>query len=233
MMNNALPKALLFDLDGTLANTILQLAIAASKAAIALNIAPPSIEETKGYVGNGVNMLLARVIKGKFDIEQTDVDPVLLQKARAVFNQEYLKGLDKDYELYEGVTEGLEYFKSVGIKLAVVTNKPQMFAIPLLKCMGISKYFDYVLAGEVIDKRKPDPKPIFYTLEQLKVDKNSAWMIGDSDNDIIAANNAGITSVFFTYGYNRGDSKNMHFDYKFDTFSQLTDLIKKLQQQKV
>ena len=211
MMNNTLPKALLFDLDGTLANTILQLAIAASKAAIALNIAPPSIEETKGYVGNGVNMLLARVIKGKFDIEQTDVDPVLLQKARAVFNQEYLKGLDKDYELYEGVTEGLEYFKSV----------------------GISKYFDYVLAGEVIDKRKPDPKPIFYTLEQLKVDKNSAWMIGDSDNDIIAANNAGITSVFFTYGYNRGDSKKMHYDYKFDKFSQLTDLIKKLQQQKV
>ena len=108
-----------------------------------------------------------------------------------------------------------------------------MFAIPLLKCMGISKYFDYVLAGEVIDKRKPDPKPIFYTLEQLKVDKNSAWMIGDSDNDIIAANNAGITSVFFTYGYNRGDSKKMHYDYKFDKFSQLTDLIKKLQQQKV
>ena len=103
MMNNALPKALLFDLDGTLANTILQLAIAASKAAIALNIAPPSIEETKGYVGNGVNMLLARVIKGKFDIEQTDVDPVLLQKARAVFNQEYLKGLDKDYEHHQGV----------------------------------------------------------------------------------------------------------------------------------
>ena len=56
---------------------------------------------------------------------------------------------------------------------------------------------------------------------------------GDSDNDIIAANNAGITSVFFTYGYNRGDSKKMHYDYKFDKFSQLTDLIKKLQQQKV
>ena len=98
-----LPKALLFDLDGTLANTIPQLAIAASKSAVAIGLNPPSVETTKGFVGNGVNMLLARVIAGRFDVELKDVDPSLLKRARDVFNVEYTKGLDKDYNLYEGV----------------------------------------------------------------------------------------------------------------------------------
>ena len=156
-----LPKALLFDLDGTLANTIPQLAIAASKSAVAIGLNPPSVETTKGFVGNGVNMLLARVIAGRFDVELKDVDPSLLKRARDVFNVEYTKGLDKDYNLYEGVKEGLEYFKSRGIKLAVVTNKPQMFALPLLSYMGIKDYFDFILGGEVIPERKPDPTPLY------------------------------------------------------------------------
>ena len=183
-----LPKALLFDLDGTLANTIPQLAIAASKSAVAIGLNPPSVETTKGFVGNGVNMLLARVIAGHFDVELKDVDPSLLKRARDVFNVEYTKGLDKDYNLYEGVKEGLEYFKSRGIKLAVVTNKPQMFALPLLSYMGIKDYFDFILGGEVIPERKPDPTPLYYVLDKLQVSKDDAVMVGDSNNDIEAGN---------------------------------------------
>ena len=193
-----LPKALLFDLDGTLANTIPQLAIAASKSAVAIGLKPPSVETTKGFVGNGVNMLLARVIAGRFDVELKDVDPSLLKRARDVFNVEYTKGLDKDYNLYEGVKEGLEYFKSRGIKLAVVTNKPQMFALPLLSYMGIKDYFDFILGGEVIPERKPDPTPLYYVLDKLQVSKDDAVMVGDSNNDIEAGNNANMTTVFFS-----------------------------------
>ena len=207
-----LPKALLFDLDGTLANTIPQLAIAASKSAVAIGLNPPSVETTKGFVGNGVNMLLARVIAGRFDVELKDVDPSLLKRARDVFNVEYTKGLDKDYNLYEGVKEGLEYFKSRGIKLAVVTNKPQMFALPLLSYMGIKDYFDFILGGEVIPERKPDPTPLYYVLDKLQVSKDDAVMVGDSNNDIEAGNNANMTTVFFSYGYNRKDPKELKFD---------------------
>lgn len=210
-----LPKALLFDLDGTLANTIPQLAIAASKSAVAIGLNPPSVETTKGFVGNGVNMLLARVIAGRFDVELKDVDPSLLKRARDVFNVEYTKGLDKDYNLYEGVKEGLEYFKSRGIKLAVVTNKPQMFALPLLSYMGIKDYFDFILGGEVIPERKPDPTPLYYVLDKLQVSKDDAVMVGDSNNDIEAGNNANMTTVFFSYGYNRKDPKELKFDYGF------------------
>lgn len=223
-----LPKALLFDLDGTLANTIPQLAIAASKSAVAIGLNPPSVETTKGFVGNGVNMLLARVIAGRFDVELKDVDPSLLKRARDVFNVEYTKGLDKDYNLYEGVKEGLEYFKSCGIKLAVVTNKPQMFALPLLSYMGIKDYFDFILGGEVIPERKPDPTPLYYVLDKLQVSKDDAVMVGDSNNDIEAGNNANMTTVFFSYGYNRKDPKELKFDYVFDSFNELTALIKSL-----
>ncbi len=207
-----LPKALLFDLDGTLANTIPQLAIAASKSAVAIGLNPPSVETTKGFVGNGVNMLLARVIAGRFDVELKDVDPSLLKRARDVFNVEYTKGLDKDYNLYEGVKDGLEYFKSRGIKLAVVTNKPQMFALPLLSYMEIKDYFDFILGGEVIPERKPDPTPLYYVLDKLQVSKDDAVMVGDSNNDIEAGNNANMTTVFFSYGYNRKDPKELKFD---------------------
>ena len=223
-----LPKALLFDLDGTLANTIPQLAIAASKSAVAIGLNPPSVETTKGFVGNGVNMLLARVIAGRFDVELKDVDPSLLKRARDVFNVEYTKGLDKDYNLYEGVKEGLEYFKSRGIKLAVVTNKPQMFALPLLSYMGIKDYFDFILGGEVIPERKPDPTPLYYVLDKLQVSKDDAVMVGDSNNDIEAGNNAKMTTVFFSYGYNRKDPNELKFDYGFDSFNELTALIKSL-----
>ena len=222
-----LPKALLFDLDGTLANTIPQLAIAASKSAVAIGLNPPSVETTKGFVGNGVNMLLARVIAGRFDVELKDVDPSLLKRARDVFNVEYTKGLDKDYNLYEGVKEGLEYFKSRGIKLAVVTNKPQMFALPLLSYMGIKDYFDFILGGEVIPERKPDPTPLYYVLDKLQVSKDDAVMVGDSNNDIEAGNNANMTTVFFSYGYNRKDPKELKY-YGFDSFNELTALIKSL-----
>lgn len=224
-----LPKAMLFDLDGTLADTIPQLAKAAHKSAAAIGISAPDIKTTQSYVGNGVNLLLTRVIAGRFDVTIDDIDKDVLLKARAVFNEEYTKGLSSDYTVYDGVVEGLKYFKQRGIKLAVVTNKPQVFAIPLLKYMGIFEYFDFVLGGEVLDERKPSPKPLLYCLDKLNVSYNDAIMVGDSDNDIIAGNNAKLCTVFFTYGYNRKNVEELDIDYSFDSFSQLTDIIKTLE----
>ena len=224
----SLPEALLFDLDGTLADTIVQLAKAARASAVALGLNPPAQKTIQEYVGNGVNMLLARVISGRFDVTLEQIDKELLLKARSVFNNVYAEGLKSDFRLYDGVVEGLEYFKQRGIKLAVATNKPQIFADPLLKCMGIYDYFDFVLGGEVLKQRKPDPAPLQYCLDKIGVSNDRAVMIGDSDNDIIAGLNANICTVFFTYGYNRANLDKLDIDYKFDSFTQLTELIKTL-----
>ena len=222
----SLPEALLFDLDGTLADTIVQLVKAARASAVSLGLNPPAQKNVQEYVGNGVNMLLARVIAGRFDITLDDVDKELLLQAREVFNQVYAEGLKTDFRVYDGVIEGLRYFKQRGIKLAVVTNKPQIFADPLLKCMGIYDYFDFVLGGEVLKQRKPDPAPLQYCLDKIGVSNDKAVMIGDSDNDIIAGLNAKICTVFFTYGYNRANLDELDIDYKFDSFTQLIELIK-------
>ncbi|WP_031490980.1 HAD-IA family hydrolase [Succinivibrio dextrinosolvens] len=224
----SLPEALLFDLDGTLADTIVQLAKAARASAVSLGLNPPAQKTVQEYVGNGVNMLLARVIAGRFDITLDAVDKKLLLKAREVFNQVYAEGLKTDFRVYDGVIEGLKYFKERGIKLAVVTNKPQIFADPLLKCMGIYDYFDFVLGGEVLKQRKPDPAPLQYCLDKIGVSNDKAVMIGDSDNDIIAGLNAKICTVFFTYGYNRANLDELEIDYKFDSFTQLIELITSL-----
>ncbi|MGN0915061.1 MAG: HAD-IA family hydrolase [Succinivibrio sp.] len=228
MKLDSLPEAMLFDLDGTLADTIPQLALAARTVAEKSGIVIPSLETVKGYVGNGVNLLLSRVIAGHFDVGADEVDPEVLKKARAIFNDVYTQGLNSNFRVYDGVKEGLAYFKSLGIKLGVVTNKPQIFAIPLLGYMGLSDYFDCILGGEVLEKRKPDPLPVLYVLEQLNVHSDNVLMVGDSDNDIIAGNSACISTVFFTYGYNRSDVTKLKYDYKFDSFTELTALVKEL-----
>ena len=173
-------------------------------------------------------MLLARIIKGRFETTVNEVEPSLLKKAREEFNKAYATGLQYNYRLYDGVEEGLKYFKSTGIKLGVVTNKPQMFAIPLLKHMKLFPYFDFILGGEVIPERKPAPEPILYCLEKLGIEPYNAMMVGDSDNDILASNRAGTKTVFLTYGYNHGNIDNLRIDYRFNSFTDFTEEIKNI-----
>ena len=224
------PKALLFDLDGTLAHTLPQLSIAASKVAQKLGVDTPSAELMATYVGNGVAMLLGRIILGRHDITIDEVPEDKLKEAKALFEVYYTEGLHENFEVYAGVKEGIEYFHSIGIKLGVVTNKPHVFAEPLIKYMGLDKYMGAVLGGEVLSERKPNPAPLYYVLEKLGVDAKDAAMVGDSINDVRAGENASMPTIAFTYGYDGGyDLKtDCSPDYLFDSFVQLTELIKSL-----
>lgn len=230
MLLSKKPQALLFDLDGTLAHTLPQLGIAACQVADALKIQKPTDAQMATYVGNGVAMLLGRVLLGRHDITIDEVPQEQLKEARALFSKYYMAVLHENFEVYAGVKEGLEYFKSVGIKMAVVTNKPHTFAEPLLGYMGVSNYMGAILGGEVLDKRKPDPAPLLYVLDKLGVAPENAVMVGDSINDVKAGENAHMPTVAFTYGYDGGyDLKECsNPDYIFDKFSQLTELIKSL-----
>ncbi len=228
MMLTKKPQALLFDLDGTLADTICQLAKAAQKTAEALGIDVPSEETTKGYVGNGIQLLLCRIIVGSFEATTADVGEDLLKKARELFNQFYTKGLNKDFAVYPYVEETLKWCQQEKIKLAVVTNKPNMFAKPLLEYMGLASYFDFILAGEVLDKKKPEVEPLLYVLDKLKVKAQDAVMVGDSANDMIPALRLDMPSVFFTFGYCRGSIDSSKPSYKFSSWQELLDLLKTL-----
>lgn len=224
-MTTKCPRALIFDLDGTLADTLPQLAKAARAACEACGITPPDYDTARSYVGNGVWMLLERCILGRRDITQGTADKDLLVKTRGAFNQAYMKGLSSDYTIFPGVKEGLETFHKAGIRLGVCTNKPQMFAIPLLKCMGLSPLFDFILGGEVLKRRKPDPSPVLYTCGRLGVWPDEAMMVGDSENDVLGGSNAGLTSVFMTYGYYTGKKEDISPDLSFDSFGDFTSYV--------
>ena len=224
------PKGLIFDLDGTLADTLPQLALAAKLSCEAAGLKAPTIDEAKTYVGNGVKLLLTRAIAGRRDAGPEDVDPALLARVRELFNRYYSEGLPDNYSVYPGVKTGLAFFKEQGIKLGVCTNKPQMFAVPLLKFMGLFSCFDFVLGGEVLQERKPDPKPVLYVAQKLKVSPDECAMVGDSENDVFAGQRAGMSTVFFTYGYFSADPDTIDPDHIFNDFSALTALIKQLQQ---
>ncbi len=220
------PELMLFDLDGTLAHTVPQLALAAQQTARELQLTPPSLEAVAHFVGNGVMMLLTRTICGRFDVTLNDVDAALLARAREIFNQRYLAGLNANFSVYPGVKDGLEQFNRLGIKCAVVTNKPQMFATPLIRLMGLEPYFAYILGGEVLAVRKPDPAPLLYVCSKLQIAPEHALMVGDSVNDIQAGQRAGMATVAFSYGYNGGhDVREFKPDYALDAFAELTALI--------
>lgn len=223
-------QAILFDLDGTLAHTLPQLSIAVSKVAREMGLSVPTRETMSSFVGNGVTMLLGRIIMGRHDISLDEVPEDKMKEARALFNRFYREGLARDFELYDGVKEGLSYFKERGLKLGVVTNKPHIFAEPLIGYMGLKPFFDYVLGGEVLPVRKPDPMPLLYVLEKLGVSPEHAIMVGDSINDVKAGQSAHMATVAFTYGYNGGYDLHTccHPDYLFDHFSELTALIASL-----
>lgn len=224
------PQAILFDLDGTLAHTLPQLGLAVTKSMQQMGVKEPTSEEMSSYVGNGATMLLGRALLGRHDITIDEVPPEQLKEARSWFNKFYLEGLSENFMVYAGVKEGLEYFCSKGIKLGVVTNKPHIFAEPLIKFMGLQPYFAQVLGGEVLKERKPNPQPLYYVLEKLGAKPEHSLMVGDSINDVKAGENAHMATVAFTYGYDGGYDLHTtcHPDYLFAQFSELTDLIRSL-----
>lgn len=217
---------LLFDLDGTLAHTIEQLAIASKKVALAMGYFVPETKEIATYVGNGANLLLVRTLCHDINATLDSVSKDTLKLAREHFNKFYLDGIKDNYVIYPHVIEGLKHFKDLNIKLAVITNKPEIFALPLLKDMGVYDLFDFVLGGEVLDKKKPDPAPLLYVLDKLGGKIENSLMVGDSINDIKAGQNCNMETVGFSYGYNQGhDIKECNPTYAFDSFLDLIKLI--------
>lgn len=218
-------ELLLFDLDGTLLDSVPQLHLAVDAALKACDLASVTLEQVRTWIGNGADTLIRRAIERRYQLEGS-VSPELFGRVRAAFDACYRAGLDKNFCLYPGVATTLQRLREAGYRMAVVTNKPAPFVAPLLKEAGLSAFFDYQLGGDVLATRKPDPAPLLHVCEQLQVSPAATLMIGDSRNDIDAAKAAAIRSVGLTYGYNHGEPiENTNPDWVMDNFSQLADLL--------
>jgi phosphoglycolate phosphatase len=216
-------KAVVIDLDGTLLDTAPDLAEAANRMLAELRL--PPIEEAllKTYIGNGVARLIKRVLTKDMDAEP---DAALFATARPIYEKHYAKVVSLNSRPYQGVIEGLNALKQAGYRLACITNKAEKFTLPLLKNTDLSGYFELVLAGDTLPKKKPDPMPLMYACEKFGVTPNEMLLIGDSLNDTQAARAAGCYVFCVPYGYNRGQNvSELDLDAVVDTLVDAANLI--------
>lgn len=201
-MNFPLPiKAVVIDLDGTLLDTAPDLAYAAELMMAELGRPCPPPATIATYIGNGVSRLVKRVLTGEMDAEP---DPALFEQAIAAYEKHYGANVSRSSRPFDGVVEGLEAFRAMGLRVACVTNKAERFTLPLLQDTGLAGYFELVLSGDSLPKRKPDPLPLLHACEVFGVAPAELLLIGDSLNDTQAARAAGCAVFCVPYGYNRG-----------------------------
>ncbi len=194
-------KAVVIDLDGTLLDTAPDLAYAAELMMAELGLSCPSQDTIVTYIGNGVSRLVKRVLTGNMDAEP---DAALFEKAIASYNKHYSAHVSLHSRPFPGVVEGLQALKAMGLHVACITNKAEAFTHPLLKDTGLFDYFELILSGDTLPKRKPDPLPLLHACEVFKIKPTDLLLIGDSLNDTQAARAAGSAVFCVPYGYNRG-----------------------------
>ena len=186
-------KLLIFDLDGTLVDTLVDLKNAVNHALLLKNYPERSLEQIRKAIGNGVAKLVARSIPQGTD--NPDYEQTLLE-----FRKYYSKHSNDYTKPYPGVHEQLINLKSQGYLIAVATNKLTEISRPLLNGF-YPNIFDYIQGDEPGMDRKPAPMMIETICQKLKVDKIDAFYIGDTNVDMETAENSGVDYVLVTYGF--------------------------------
>ena len=197
-------RATLIDLDGTLVDSIPDLAQAANAMRIKLGLPQLHQERIAQFVGKGIDNLVRRAMTGGDDaVTIPDEDFTV---AREHFSDAYHQVNGDKATVFEGVIDGLKAMKAAGILLAVVTNKPTVFTEQLLIQTGLRSFFDAVVSGDTCPTRKPDAGPVLHACSLLQVAPADCVFIGDSINDAQAAQAAGMPVLIVPYGYNEGNS---------------------------
>jgi len=217
------PKMILIDVDGTLVDSVPDLAYCIDEMMPQLGRSPHGEARVREWVGNGVERLVKRALLGKQDGEP---DEALFDKALPIFMALYADNTSERSHLYPGVEPGLAYLRAAGYKLGCVTNKAAQFTEPLLKDLGIHDYFGIVISGDTLAKKKPDPLPLLHAAEFFNVSPQQALMIGDSTSDVKASRAAGFQIVCMSYGYNHGkDIREEKPDAVIDSMAELRTLL--------
>ncbi len=218
-------KAVVIDLDGTLLHTAPDLADAAVLMCEELGLPPIGLETVKTYIGNGVSRLVKRVLTRDMDAEP---DPALFARALAVYEKHYASVLYRKSQIFPGVVEGLKALLHQGFRLACITNKAEKFTLPLLDGMGLFAYFELILSGDSLPRKKPDPLPLLHACDHFEILPRQMLLIGDSLNDVQAARSAGAYVFVVPYGYNRGQSvEELGADAVVPSLLEAAKLIKK------
>jgi phosphoglycolate phosphatase len=217
------PKMVLIDVDGTLVDSVPDLAYCVDEMMQRLGRQVHGEDKVRNWVGNGVERLVRRALVGQLEGEPSDQD---FARALPMFLELYAQNTSQRSCLYPGVREGLDYMQSQGYLLGCVTNKAAQFTIPLLKDLGIHDEFGIVVSGDTLAVKKPDPRPLLHAADHFGVGPADSLMLGDSKSDVTAARAAGFQIVCMSYGYNHGeDIRNYSPDAVIDSMAELSQLL--------
>jgi len=217
-------KLLIFDLDGTLINSALDLALAVNYMLQRLERDTFSQEVIHDWVGNGALTLVKRALSGDRVINES-LQTEYVEKALKIFLDYYANNLCNTTLPYPHVVDTLERVKEKYI-LSIVTNKPFQFVGPILEGLEMDGLFEYIVGGDSLSKKKPHPMPLLHVCEKFNINIEDAVMIGDSKNDILAANECDMHSVGVTYGYNYGEEIGLHSPtFIINDFTELLELL--------
>ncbi|MFQ5677352.1 MAG: HAD family hydrolase [bacterium] len=186
---------LIFDLDGTLVDTRMDLANAVNYARDALDLPSLAPDEVVSYVGDGLRTLVERSLPNE---RRDEVDQGIEH-----FQRYYRSHLLDNSRLYPGVREILAHFS--GKKMTIVSNKPEEFTRSILIGLNVDRYFQMILGGDSLPVKKPAPEPILQTLARLESSSDKTVVVGDSTTDILAGKGAATYTCVVTYGFKNPD----------------------------
>ena len=190
-------RSVTIDLDGTLLDTVPDLAVAANGMLRELGRAEYPIDTIATFIGRGIPKLVERCLP--------DLDAEAVAEAQNVFRRHYAIENGRRSTLFPGVLEGLQAFRDAGLRMAVITNKAAAFTEPLLAATRLASWFEFAVSGDSLAHKKPHPAQLLHACERMGTAPAENLHIGDSRHDAIAARAAGCPVFIVPYGYNEGE----------------------------
>jgi phosphoglycolate phosphatase len=208
-------RFIVFDLDGTLVDSLADIAAALNGALQEIGAAPLPLGIVRGMVGDGSPVLVCRALAA------SGIAPDRLAERLARFGALYEAAPVARTVVYPGVRETLATLAAEGRRLGICTNKQQGATLAVLHELRLQDYFAAVLGGDAAPARKPDPRHLLAVLAALGGRPADSVMVGDHENDIAAARGAGARSILVRYGYARGRLADIPADRQIDAFDEL------------
>ena len=212
-------KAVLCDLDGTLVDSAEDIRAALNGLLAELRLDAVGPEEIQGMIGDGVGMLIERALAARGG------NPAKAPQLVPRFLALYEPNAARSTRPYPGVPETLRALRSEGLRVAVVTNKPETATREILASLDLAALVDVIVGGDTAPERKPHPAPVLLALERLRVTRADAVMVGDNHHDVAAARAAGVRAIAVTYGYSHVPHAELGADRLIATFPELVEVL--------